>query len=98
MSMIKYTPQKRAHIDSVVGKITSNAVLDDEYEMSLLMVSKHYLLASSEVNKEVVIKVVQDKTEVMTEQFHIVKYEQVVPNWDAFYMNIWSHKEIVDRY
>ena len=98
MSMIKYTPQKRAHINSVVGKITSNAVLDDEYEMSLLMVSKHYLLASSEVNKEVVIEVVQDKTEVMTEQFHIVKYEQVVPNWDAFYMNIWSHKEIVDRY
>jgi len=72
--------------------------MEGEYEMTMEMESKRYLLASSEVNKEVVVKVVQDKAEVMKEQFHIVKYEQIIPNWNAFYAKIWSHNEIVKRY
>jgi len=98
ISMINHMPQKKAHNNCIVRKITNNAIMEGEYEMTLEMESKRYLLASSEVNKEVVVEVVQDKAEVMKEQFHIVKYEQIIPNWNAFYAKIWSHNEIVKRY
>jgi len=98
ISMINHMPQKKAHNNCIIRKITNNAIMEGEYEMTLEMESKHYLLASSEVNKEVVVEVVQDKAEVMKEQFHIVKYEQIIPNWNAFYAKIWSHNKIVKRY
>jgi len=62
------------------------------------METKYLDQVSFELNKELIVTVDKDKPKKMKQQFHILKYEQISPNWSAFYMQIRNHEDILEKY
>jgi len=86
------------HSDNIVRKVSSTITSVEEFETTLEAESEYYSAISSEINKEANVKVERDKAEVMKDQFHVVKYKQIIPNWNVFNMKMRNHISIVEKY
>ncbi len=62
------------------------------------METEYHDQVTIESNKELIVAVGNNKPEKMKEQFHILKYKQITPNCNAFYIKIRNHKDIIDTY
>jgi len=66
--------------------------------MKIEMESMLIDLITSESNKKVIVAVEKDKKDIMEKQFILRKYEQINPNWSAFFTSIQDHKTILEKY
>jgi len=73
-------------------------IIYDMYETTIKMETEYHDWVSFESNKKMIVVVGKDKPKKMKEQFHILKYKQISPNWFAFYMNKRNHEDIIESY
>jgi len=71
---------------------------EEDIETKKEFESKLVDLITSESNKEVIIAVEKDKKHSMDKQFCIGKYEQINPNWSAFFACVRDHDTITEKY
>jgi len=71
--------------NDVRRNISKSIHIDDIYETTIEMETEYHDQVSFESNKELIVVVGKYKQK-MKEQFHILKYKQLSPNWIAFYM------------
>jgi len=97
-NLIKYTPQKRLHNNNIINNMSSNIMVEDEFETTMDMEHHYYSMISSEMCKVSSVYVDRNRKDKIMKQFQIVKYEQFIPNWFVLFMKIRNHNKIVDNY
>jgi len=75
-------------------------IIDHEegFETKMEMESKFVELITSETRKEVIVAVEKDKKQSMDRQFRMGKYENINPNWSAFFASVRDHETIIEKY
>ena len=75
-------------------------IIDHEegFETKMEMESKFVELITSETRKEVIVAVEKDKKQSMDRQFRMGKYENINPNWSAFFACVRDHDTITEKY
>jgi len=97
-NLIMYTPQKRTHNNNIVKNLSTTVTIEDDFETTMDMEQEYYSIISSKLHKETCIEVERDKKEKMIKQFHVIKYEQFVPNGFVLFMKIRNHNDAIDKY
>jgi len=72
--------------------------MDDLYETTMEMENQYCTEIAAESQKEFDIVVDDDTSKKMKEQFNLLKYEQLFPNWNSFYMKVRNHICIFEKY
>jgi len=98
INQIEFQRTKKMCNDDVTRNISKDIPIDDTYETTIEMKTECHDQASFESNKELIVVIGKDKPKKMKEQFHILKYKQITPNWFAFYMNKRNHEDIIESY
>jgi len=92
------TTRKKGKNKQVVREMSNIIDCEEDFETKMEMESKFVDLITSESNKEVIIAVEKDKKHSMDKQFCIGKYEQINPNWSAFFACVRDHDTITEKY
>jgi len=92
------TTRKKGKNEQVVREMSNIIDHEEDFETKMEMESKFVDLITLESNKEVIIAVEKAKKHSMEKQFCIGKYEQINPNWSAFFAYVQDHETIIERY
>ncbi len=98
INQIQYPKKKRKSNDHVMRELSSTIGHDKEFETKMEMENMLVDLITLESNKKVIVAVEKDKKDVMEKQFNLGKYEQINPNWSAFFTSLRDHKTILEKY
>jgi len=96
-NQIQFPKQTKQHNDDVARTISNNVCIQDEFETTMEMEYQYHTQVTSESTRVVNIQVNKEAKD-KTKEFHIVKYEQIIPNWMVFFMKIRNHNCIVNKY
>jgi len=83
-----------------VVKIISNSdtMENNNFDATMKTENEYHTQMASESNKTILVQVNKDKPDKMKQQFDVLKYEQIIPNWMAFFMKIHNHNCITEKY
>ena len=70
---------------------------DNNFDMTMTTENEYHTEVTSESNKKIFVQVKKDKPEKMKQQFDMLKYEEIIPNWMAFFMKVSNHKCIREK-
>ena len=90
--------KKKGKNEQVVREMSNIIDHEEDLETKMEMESKFVDLITLESNKEVIIAVEKAKKHSMEKQFCIGKYEQINPNWSAFFAYVRDHETIIEKY
>ena len=90
--------EQRKSNDQVVRELSNINGHNEEFETKMDMENMLVDLITSESNKKVIVAVEKDKKDIMEKQFILRKYEQINPNWSAFFTSLRDHKTILEKY
>jgi len=92
-NQIQFPKQKMKRIDEVVKNMTNiTALSDNNYDMTTTTEDAHHPEVTFESSKNIFVRVNKDKPEKMKQQFDVLKYEEIIPNWMAFFKKVNNHK------
>ncbi len=74
--------------DEVIASMEKYLSVEDMQEDTVGVVQMYEQEIASALNKELLVEVEKDEKEKMLKQFEIQKYEQITPNWNAFFHKI----------
>jgi len=97
-SQINYQKQKLLHQTQVKQHFSKLASQESEYKT--MSETKEYFCEqiASESNKDLFVLVEKGTKDAMNKSLHILKYEQIIPNWKVFFMKIRKNQTILDKY
>ena len=72
--------------------------VEDMKEETVGMVQAYEQEIALASNLRLLVEVEKDEKEKMLKQFEIQIYEQITPNWNAFFHKICYHECIVEKY
>ena len=87
-SQINYQKQKLLHHTQVKQYFSMLACQESEYETTFETEEYFCEQFASESNKDLFVLVEKGTKDAMNKSLHILKYEQIIPNWKVFFMKI----------
>jgi len=95
---INYQKQKLLDPTQVQQYFSKLANADSDYKTASETEERYREQIASESNKDLFVLVEKGTKDAMNKSLHILKYEQIIPNWKVFYMKIRKNLIHLDKY
>jgi len=98
-NQIQFPRQKMKRVDEVEENRSNIIDLNENNnDMNTTTEDLHHPEVTSESSRIVFVPVKKDKPEKMKQQFDVLKYKEIIPNWMAFFKKISNHNYIRENY